>query len=120
MSVPTTTASPWVARLAYCAAGIFIDASGGINLQYDWAKGSDPITSLIWAAVAGAVAVVFALSWPALIRACSDRNWSSAAIALVAVIRPTGTGVPTMRVGRYDTLNLWITEGQFSPSRRRV
>ena len=69
MTLLPAGASPWPARLAYCAAGIFIAASGGTNFTYGWAKGSDFATSMIWAAVAGGVAIVFALSWPALIRA---------------------------------------------------
>jgi hypothetical protein len=55
MTVLPAGASPWPARLAYCAAGIFISASGGTNLAYGWAKGSDVVTSTIWAGVAGGV-----------------------------------------------------------------
>jgi hypothetical protein len=36
--------------------------------------------------VAGAVAVVFALSWPAMIRSVDAKRWSAAAIALVALL----------------------------------
>ena len=65
MSIPIATASPWPARAAYLSAAIFSAASGITNLNYGWSKGSDPASSLVWAGVAGAVAVVFALSWPA-------------------------------------------------------
>ena len=68
MPIPTTTASPWPARCAYISAAIFTAASGLTNLTYGWQKGSDLATSLVWSGVAGAVAIVFALSWPALIR----------------------------------------------------
>jgi hypothetical protein len=62
MSIPIATASPWPARAAYFSAAIFSGASGITNLNYGWSKGSDPASSLVWAGVAGAVAVVFALS----------------------------------------------------------
>ena len=93
MMLPSATASPWPARLAYCAAGIFISASGGTNIAYGWAKGSDPITSTIWAAVAGGVAIVFALSWPALIRSVEARRWSAAVMALAALLLAGGYSV---------------------------
>jgi hypothetical protein len=76
----------WPSRLAYVAAAIFTGASGAINVTYGWAKGSDLAGSLTWAAVAAAVAVMFALSWPALIRSLEARRWSAAAVALAALI----------------------------------
>ena len=39
----------------------------------------------MWSGVAGAVAIVFALSWPALIRSVDARRWSAALISLVAL-----------------------------------
>jgi hypothetical protein len=39
----------------------------------------------VWAGVAGAVAVIFALSWPALIRSLEAKRWSAALISLVAL-----------------------------------
>jgi hypothetical protein len=43
-------------------------------------------TSLVWAGVAGAVVIVLALSWPALIRSVEAKQWSAAAISLVALL----------------------------------
>lgn len=40
----------------------------------------------MWAAVAGAVAIVFALAWPALIRSVDARRYSTALIALAAML----------------------------------
>ena len=85
MTIPTTTASPWPVRCAYISAAIFTAASGLTNLTYGWQKGSDLATSLVWSGVAGAVAIVFALSWPALIRSVDSRRWSAALISLVAL-----------------------------------
>ena len=78
MSTVTATASPWPARAAYFSAAIFTGASGTINVTYGWQKGSDLAGSLTWAAVAAAVAIIFALSWPALIRSLEARRWSAA------------------------------------------
>ena len=85
MTIPTTTASPWPARCAYISAAIFTAASGLTNLTYGWQKGDTLATSLVWSGVAGAVAIVFALSWPALIRSVDARRWSAALISLVAL-----------------------------------
>ena len=85
MPIPTTTASPWPARCAYISAAIFTAASGLTNLNYGWQKGDTLATSLVWAGVAGAVAIVFALSWPALIRSVDARRWSAALISFVAL-----------------------------------
>src|SRR6476660_2436395 len=81
MTTPTTTASPWPARCAY----IFTAASGLTNLNYGWQKGDTFATSLVWSGVSGAVAIVFALSWPALIRSVDARRWSATLISLVAL-----------------------------------
>jgi hypothetical protein len=86
MSTSIATASPWPARAAYFSAAIFTGASGSINVTYGWQKGGDLAGSLIWAAVAAAVAIVFALSWPALIRSLEARRWSAALVALVALV----------------------------------
>jgi len=85
MTRPTTTASPWPARCAYISAAIFTAASGLTNLTYGWQKGDTFATSLVWSGVAGAVSIVFALSWPALIRSVDARRWSAALISLVAL-----------------------------------
>ena len=85
MTTPTTTASPWPARCTYISAAIFTAASGLTNLTYGWQKGDTLATSLVWSGVAGAVAIVFALSWPALIRSVDARRWSAALISLVAL-----------------------------------
>ena len=86
MSTSIATASPWPARAAYFSAAIFTGASGTINVTYGWQKGSDLAGSLTWAAVAAAVAIVFALSWPALIRSLEARRWSVALVAMVALV----------------------------------
>jgi len=86
MSTSIATASPWPARAAYFSAAIFTGASGTINVTYGWQKAGDLAGSLTWAAVAAAVAIVFALSWPALIRSLEARRWSAALVALVALV----------------------------------
>ena len=73
-------------RAAYFSAAVFIGASGATNVLYGWQKGTDLPTSLVWAGVAGAVAVIFALSWPALIRSLEAKRWSAALISLVALV----------------------------------
>jgi drug/metabolite transporter (DMT)-like permease len=86
MAVSVNEASPWPARAAYVASTIFIGASGSINVTYGWAKGETLAGSITWAAVSAAVATVFALAWPALIRSLDDRRWSAALIACAALI----------------------------------
>ena len=85
MPIPTTTASPWPARCAYISAAIFTAASGAHQPHLRMAEGRYVATSLVWSGVAGAVAIVFALSWPALIRSVDARRWSAALISLVAL-----------------------------------
>jgi hypothetical protein len=91
MSIPTTTAGPWPSRAAYFSAAVFIGASGATNVLYGWQKGIDLPTSLVWAGVAGAVAVIFAISWPALIRSLEAKRWSAALMALVALVLAGGS-----------------------------
>jgi hypothetical protein len=86
MSTSIATPSAWPARAAYFSAAIFTGASGTINVTYGWQKGGDLAGSLTWAAVAAAVAIVFALSWPVLIRSLEARRWSAAVVALVALV----------------------------------
>ena len=86
MSIPTTAANPWPERAAWLSATIFIGASGATNVLYGWQKGTDLPTSLVWAGVAGAVAVIFALAWPALIRSIEGRRWSAALVSLLALV----------------------------------
>jgi hypothetical protein len=86
MSIPTTTASPWPCRAAYFSAAVFIGASGATNVLYGWSKGTDLPTSLVWAGVAGAVAVIFALAWPAVLKSLEAKRWSAAALSLFAVV----------------------------------
>ena len=62
MTIHIATASPWTVRAAYFSAAIFIAGSGTTNVTYGCSKGDTLATSLVWAGV------VFALSWPALIR----------------------------------------------------
>jgi len=86
MTRPTTTASPWPRHFAYLAAAILSGASGAINTQFGFSKGDTLAGSLTWAAVAAAVAVVLALSMPALIRSLEARRWSAALMALLALL----------------------------------
>ena len=85
MSIPTTTGR-WPSGLAYTAALIFTLASAGTNLVYGWHKGTDLPSSIIWAAVSLAVAIVFALSWPAVVGSIERRNWSRAFMAVLALL----------------------------------
>ena len=86
MLVSSTPASSWPAKISYLAAGIFIAASGSVNLVYGIGKGSDLPSSVVWGAVSLAASGTFALSWPALIRAASKWSFSGAAIAFVALL----------------------------------
>src|SRR5436190_19817459 len=86
MPIATTAASPWPARCAYISAVIFTAASGLTNLTYGWQKGDTLTTSIIWSGVAGAVAIVFALSGPALIRSVDAKRYSAALIAVAAML----------------------------------
>jgi len=90
MTVHTPGGSPWPARCAYAAAGLFSAASGITNLLYGIAKGTDFGTSLVWGAVSVAVSIVFALSWPAALISADRKRWSRAGMAFVALLL-TGT-----------------------------
>src|SRR5262245_23140197 len=68
VSCSSTPAGSFPAKFAYLSAAIFATASGAINVTYGWQRGADLPSSLTWAAVAGAVAIAFTLSWSALIR----------------------------------------------------
>jgi hypothetical protein len=83
---PTSAGAIWPARLAYIAAALFTAASGGTNVIYGWNKGADLSSSLVWSAVSVGVSIVFALSWPALLRNVDARQWSRTAVALVAML----------------------------------
>jgi hypothetical protein len=86
MPIPTGAASSWPARCAYLSSAIFIAASGTTNVVYGFGKGDSLATSCVWAGVAGAAAIVLALSWAAIIRSVDQRRWSAAAISLVAML----------------------------------
>jgi hypothetical protein len=66
VTILTATASLWPSRAACFSVAVFIGASGATNVPYGWQKGIDLPTSLVWSGVAGAVAVIFPLSWPPL------------------------------------------------------
>jgi hypothetical protein len=72
--------------LAFLAAILFTLSSGTLNVLYGLTKGSDTLTSIVWCAVAVATSIIFALSWPALIRSLETRRWSAAVVALVALL----------------------------------
>jgi predicted DNA-binding transcriptional regulator AlpA len=86
VSISIATASRWPSRAAYFSAAIFTAARGTMNVAYGWQRGTDLASCLVWAAVAGAVAIVFALSWPALIRSLDARRWSAAVMAFAALL----------------------------------
>jgi hypothetical protein len=86
MLAPTPAGAAWPARLAYCAAAIFTLASAGTNLHYGISKGADAASSAVWGAVSVAVSIVFALSWPALIRAVERRQWTLVPMAFAALM----------------------------------
>jgi hypothetical protein len=90
MALHTPRASAWPVWIAFGASAIFSFASAGTNAIQGWAKGSDFATSLVWLSVSVAVSAVFALSWPALIRSLDTKQWSGAAMAVVALLL-TGT-----------------------------
>jgi hypothetical protein len=98
MPITCTRASRWPRLFANSAAAIFIAASGTTNIVYGFGKGDTLATSLVWASVAGAVAIVLALSWPALIRSLDQKRWSAAAISLVALLL-SGTYSVTAALG---------------------
>src|SRR5262249_387246 len=98
MTVHTPGGSRWPVWIAYAAASIFVAASSATNVAYGWGKGDSLATSIVWAAVAGAVAIVLALSWPALIRSIDGKRWSAALISLVALLL-SGTFSVTAALG---------------------
>jgi hypothetical protein len=83
MSISTTSKA--ATGLAYTAALIFTLASASTNLVCGWHKSTDLPSSIIWAAVSLAVAIVFTLSWPAIIGSIERRNWSRGFIAFLAL-----------------------------------
>ena len=89
-AIPVDVSSTPVGRapalLAYISAGIFASASGALNVVYGWNKGTDLPSSLTWAAVAAAVAIIFSLSWPALIRSLEACRWFAAVMTLAALL----------------------------------
>jgi hypothetical protein len=86
VTVNTTLASRWPARLAYAAALLFTAASTITNFLYGLSKGTDFGTSLVWATVSVGVSIVFALSWPALMLSIERRNWSRVVAAFLALL----------------------------------
>src|SRR5262245_29689672 len=98
MAVSTAAGSRAPARFAYAAAALFIGASGATNIAYGWNKGTDFASCATWAAIAGGVAVLLALSWPALIRSLESRRWAAAAMAFAALLL-SGTYSVTAALG---------------------
>src|SRR5262245_66691203 len=76
----------WPQALAYLAVILFTLSSGTLNVLYGIGKGTGTLTSIVWCAVAVAASIIFALSWPALIRSLETRRWSAALVALVALL----------------------------------
>src|SRR5262245_28709924 len=98
MTVHTPGGSPWPARCAYAAAGLFSAASGVTNLLYGIAKGTDFGTSVVWGTVSAAVSIIFALSWPAILICADRKQWSRATMAVIALLL-TGTYSVTAALG---------------------
>jgi hypothetical protein len=86
MFATSMRAPTWPARLSFLAAGFFTLASGGTNLFYGIAKGTDAASSLVWATVSIGVSIIFALSWPAFIVSMDRRQWARALLVLIALI----------------------------------
>jgi hypothetical protein len=86
MLTPTPAGVNWPARIAYCAAAIFTLASAGTNLNYGISRGADAPSSAVWGAVSVAVSIVFALSWPALIKAVERRRWALVPMSAAALV----------------------------------
>jgi hypothetical protein len=61
-------------------------ASAGTNLHYGISKGADAASSVVWGAVSVAVSIVFALSWPSVIKAVERKQWTLVPMALAALI----------------------------------
>ena len=98
MFATSMRAPTWPARLSFLAAGMFTLASGGTNLFYGIAKGTDAASSLVWATVSIGVSIIFALSWPAFIVSLDRRQWARAALVLTALFF-TGTYSVTAALG---------------------
>jgi uncharacterized membrane protein len=98
MFATSMRAPNWPARLSFLAAGFFTLASGGTNLFYGIAKGTDAASSLVWATVSIGVSIIFALSWPAFIVSLDRRQWARAALVLIALFL-TGTYSVTAALG---------------------
>jgi hypothetical protein len=121
VSISKHTASPWPVRIAYLSAAIFTAASGGTNIIFGWSKGSDLPTSLVWAAVAGAVAIVFALAWPAVLKSLEAKRWSAAALSLLALVL-AGTYSVTAALGSAagGRMNAATTETATTDDRKKA
>jgi hypothetical protein len=121
MPIATTTASPWPVRCAYISATIFIAASGATNIVYGWSKGDSLATSFVWACVAGAVAIVLALSIPALLRSVETRRWFAAVMACLALLL-SGTYSVTAALGSVagGRQNATTTEAATADARKRL
>ena len=84
---------PWPVRFAFFASAIFLSASGATNLLYGWQKGSDLATSCVWAAVSLGVSILFALSWPALLRSIDAKQWARAAMIGIGLLLSGGYSI---------------------------
>jgi hypothetical protein len=118
---PGAGTSNWPSRLAFAAALIFMMASGGTNLLYGIAKGTDAASSTVWGAISVAVSIVFCLSWPALLAAIDQRRWSRVVMVTVALAL-TGTYSVTAALGSAagGRANAAITETATTDARQKV
>jgi hypothetical protein len=86
MSIPSATASPWPARLAFGAGVAFLSASVALNFGYGLSKAADPLGRVVWATIACGASIGLALSMPAFLRAVAGRQWAAALAALVGLV----------------------------------
>ena len=78
--------APWPVRFAFFASAIFLSASGATNLLYGWQRGTDLPSSFVWAGVSVGVSILFALSWPALLKSIDAKRWARAAMISVGLV----------------------------------
>ncbi len=85
--------APWPVRFAFFASAIFLSASGATNLIYGWQRGIDLPSSLVWAGVSVGVSILFALSWPALLKSVDARRWARAAMISLGLVLSGGYSI---------------------------
>jgi hypothetical protein len=96
-------------------------ASAGANLNYGISKGGDAASSAVWGAVSVAVSIVFALSWPALIKSVQRRQWTLAPMAAAALVLTGAYGVTSaLGLASGGRVNASATEQLITEQRARA